>query len=80
MIDFSPLENVLRKRRRTYTSLVQDRIIGGGTLSRLKRGDGVSTDTIDALCNALRCKPSDIMRYTPGDVQPAAPPDQTTDE
>ena len=78
MIDFSPLDNILRKRRRTYTSLVQDRIIGGGTLSRLKRGDGVSTDTIDALCNALRCKPSDIMRYTPGDKP--APPDHTTDE
>lgn len=74
MIDFIPLDNILRKRRRTYTSLVQDRIIGGGTLSRLKRGDGVSTDTIDALCNALHCKPSDIMRYTPGDKP--APPDQ----
>lgn len=79
MIDFTPLDNILRKRRRTYTSLVQDRIIGGGTLSRLKRGDGVSTDTIDALCNALHCKPSDIMRYTPGDKR-AAPPDHTTDE
>jgi DNA-binding Xre family transcriptional regulator len=69
MIDFTPLDNTLRKRRRTYTSLVQDRIIGGGTLSRLKRGDGVSTDTIDALCNALRCKPMDIMRYTPNNKQ-----------
>ena len=78
MIDFSPLDNIQRKRRRTYTSLVQDRIIGGGTLSRLKRGDGVSTDTIDALCNALHCKPMDIMRYTPGDKP--APPDHTTDE
>jgi DNA-binding Xre family transcriptional regulator len=67
MIDFSPLDNILRKRRRTYTSLVKDQIIGGGTLSRLKRGDSVSTDTIDALCNALRCKPMDIMRYTPDD-------------
>jgi DNA-binding Xre family transcriptional regulator len=76
MIDFSPLDNILRKRRRTYTSLVQDRIIGGGTLSRLKRGDGVSTDTINALCNALRCKPMDIMRYTPDDKP--APPDHTT--
>lgn len=69
MIDFTPLDNILRKRRRTYTSLVQDRIIGGGTLSRLKRGNGVSTDTIDALCNALRCKPMDIMRYTPNNKQ-----------
>ena len=79
MIDFSPLVNVLRKRRRTFTSLVQDKIIGGGTLSRLKHNEPVSTDTIDALCNALRCKPMDIMRYTPDDAQPALP-DQTTDE
>jgi DNA-binding Xre family transcriptional regulator len=79
LIDFTPLENVLRKRRRTFTSLVQDKIIGGGTLSRLKHNEPVSTDTIDALCNALHCKPMDIMRYTPGDA-PAAPIDQTTDE
>ena len=73
MIDFSPLDNILRKRRRTYTSLVQDRIIGGGTLSRLKRGDGVSTDTINALCNALRCKPGDIMTYSPDRDNPGNP-------
>lgn len=79
MIDFSPLENVLRKRRRTYTSLVQDKIIGGGTLSRLKQGAGVSTDTINALCNALRCKPMDIMKYMPDNVQPSTH-DQTQED
>ena len=69
MIDFRPLETILQKRKRTYTSLVKDKIIGGGTLARLKAGQSISTDTINSLCNALRCKPSDIMRYIPDQTQ-----------
>ena len=68
MIDFSPLARTLEKRHRTYTSLVQDKIIGGGTLARIKANQSISTDTIDALCNALRCKPSDVMLYTRDDL------------
>ena len=79
MIDFEPFYKTLEKRGKTGYALQRDKIVGSGTLTRMKAGKSISTDTIDDLCNYLRCKPSDIMRYTPGD-KPAAPPDQSTDE
>lgn len=79
MIDFEPFYKTLEKRGKTGYALQRDKIVGSGTLTRMKAGKSISTDTIDDLCNYLRCKPSDIIRYTPGD-KPAAPPDQTTDE
>ena len=79
MIDFEPFYKTLEKRGKTGYALQRDKIVGSGTLTRMKAGKSISTDTIDDLCNYLRCKPSDIIRYTPGD-KPAAPPDQTTDK
>ena len=65
MIDFSPLWDMIVKRHYTQTELLKKQVVGGGTLQRMRNNQGVSTDTINSLCNALRCKPSDIMRYTP---------------
>lgn len=79
MIDFEPFYKTLEKRGKTGYALQRDKIVGSGTLTRMKAGKSISTDTIDDLCNYLHCKPSDIMRYTPGDKR-AAPPDHTTDE
>lgn len=78
MISFDKLFTTLARKHKTTTNLIRDKIVGGGTLQRIRDGQSVSTDTIDALCNALRCKPMDIMRYTPGDKP--APPNHTTDE
>lgn len=65
MIDFSPLWDMIVKRHCTQTELLKKQVVGGGTLQRMRNNQGVSTDTINSLCNYLRCKPSDIMRYTP---------------
>lgn len=78
MIDFEPFYKTLEKRGKTGYALQRDKVVGSGTLTRMKAGKSISTDTIDDICNYLRCKPSDIMRYTPGD-KPAAPPDHTTE-
>ena len=65
MIDYEPFYKTLEKRGKTGYSLQRDKVVGSGTLTRIKNGQGISTDTINDLCNYLRCKPSDIMRYTP---------------
>lgn len=65
MIAFDPLFEMMDKRHKTAYQITKDKVIGGGTLQRLRDGQSVSTDTINALCNYLRCKPGDIMRYTP---------------
>ena len=38
--------------------------ISHSTLTRLKRNQVVSTETIDKLCAILQCKVEDIMEYT----------------
>ena len=45
----------------------QYRIVQSGishsTLTRLKRNEGVSTDTLEKLCSILNCKIEDIIEY-----------------
>lgn len=69
MIDFGPLWETIVKKHSTQTELLKKQVVGGGTLQRMRNNQSVSTDTINSLCNALRCKPSDIMRYTPDQTQ-----------
>ena len=64
MIVFDRLFRTLEKRGKTPYNLIKDRIIGGGTLQRIRDGKSISTDTVNDLCNYLSCKPSDIMTYT----------------
>ena len=37
--------------------------IGNSTLTRLKRNEVVSTETIDRLCRILKCNVEEIMEY-----------------
>ena len=67
MITFEPFYKTLEKRGKTGYLLQRDKIVGSGTLTRMKNGQSISTDTINDLCNYLRCKPSDIFTYTRDD-------------
>ena len=43
--------------------LVKERKIGNGTISRIKGGLSVSTETIDVICELCACQPGDILAY-----------------
>lgn len=45
--------------------LVKERKIGNGTLTRIRRGLSVSTDTVDVICELCACQPGDILAYQP---------------
>ena len=68
MIKFDPFYKTLEKRGKTGYNLQRDKIVGSGTLTRMKNGQSISTDTINDLCNYLHCKPSDIISYSPDKV------------
>jgi DNA-binding Xre family transcriptional regulator len=71
MITFEPLRDIAKKRGKSIYALTKDKVIGGATLDKIRSNSpGVTVDTIDRICNYFSCKPSDIMRYTPGDRQP----------
>lgn len=65
MICYTPLwETMKRKKASTYTLQVKHHI-SSSTVRRLKAGESVSTNTLDALCTILECDLSDIIEYIP---------------
>ncbi len=63
MISYAPLwETMKRKDATTYTLQVKGGI-SSSTVRRLKAGESVSTNTLDALCAILDCDLSDIIVY-----------------
>ena len=65
MISYEPLwKTMKRKGASTYTLQVKGGV-SSSTIRRLKAGESVSTNTLDALCRILQCDIADIIAYTP---------------
>ncbi len=41
--------------------------LGGGTLTKLRREQSINWQTIEKVCELLRCQPSDFLEWTPDD-------------
>lgn len=64
MVCYDPLwETMKRKKATTYTLQIKGNI-SSSTIRRMKAGESVSTNTIDALCALLDCEVSDIIKYS----------------
>lgn len=65
MISYAPLwETMKRCGATTYTLQVKGNI-SSSTVRRLKAGESVSTNTLDALCAILDCTLADVIEYLP---------------
>ena len=65
MISYRPLwETMKRLGASTYTLQVKGGV-SSSTIRRLKAGESVSTNTLDALCQLLGCTLPDIVEYLP---------------
>ena len=65
MISYAPLWETMKERgASTYTLQVKGGI-SSSTIRRLKAGESVSTNTLDALCKILGCELQDIVEYLP---------------
>ncbi len=68
MITYAPLwETMKRLGASTYTLQVKGGI-SSSTVRRLKAGESVSTNTLDALCRILGCRLEDIAEYVPDET------------
>ncbi len=72
MIKFDRLFAKMKQKKVTYRKLETDIGISAGILGRLRHGGGLTTHTIDKLCNYLDCEPMDIMDYIPDSKQSEA--------
>ena len=65
MISYERLwETMKKKGATTYTLQVKGQI-SSSTIRRMKAGESVSTNTLDALCKVLDCSLNDIIEYIP---------------
>lgn len=66
IVYLDPLRKLQEHGWSTYR-LQKEKQIGNGTLSRIKSGQSVSTDTIDTICRLCDCQPGDIIKYEKGE-------------
>lgn len=70
MISYAPLwKTIERCGASTYTLEVKGKI-SSSTLRRLKAGESVSRNTLDALCKILKCGVADIIEFVDEETGP----------
>ena len=69
MISYDPFWKTMQERGATTYTLQVKGQISSSTIRRLKAGDSVSTNTLDALCKILQCDLADIVLYLPDEIQ-----------
>ncbi|MCI8651648.1 MAG: helix-turn-helix transcriptional regulator [Oscillospiraceae bacterium] len=65
MISYEPLWRMMEKRNATTYTLQVKGGISSSTVRRLKAGQSISTNSLDALCKILDCGLEDIIIYLP---------------
>lgn len=68
MVSYAPLWNTMKERGATTYTLQAKGNISSSTIRRLKSGDSVSTNTLDALCKLLNCSIPDIIEFLPDEL------------
>ena len=65
MISYERLWATMKKKGATTYTLQVKGQISSSTIRRMKAGESVSTNTLDALCKVLDCSLNDIIEYIP---------------
>lgn len=67
MISYAPLWETMKKQGVTTYTLQVKAGISSSTIRRMKAGQSVSTNSLDALCALLSCPLEDIVVYLPNE-------------
>lgn len=63
MISYKPFYDTLFRKGITEYQLIFKQGFSANTFHRMKKGEAISTKTLDALCYALDCDVSDILKF-----------------
>ena len=63
MISYAPLWKTMKERSATTYTLEVKGNISSSTIRRLKAGESVSTNTLDALCKILQCDITGVIEF-----------------
>lgn len=65
VISYAPLWKIMQECDATTYTLQVKGSVSSSTIRRLKAGESVSTNTLDALCKILACSILDVVKYFP---------------
>lgn len=65
MIAFQPLWDMLSKRKIPKSYLKTKGIVIGQSYTNLIHGMSISSNSVDSICEWLKCQPNDIMMWIP---------------
>lgn len=65
MISYRPFYETLFKKSMTEYELIVKYGISANTIHRMKKGEAITTKTLDNLCLALEAPVEDIIEYIP---------------
>ncbi len=63
MISYEPFYETLYQKGITEYNLIYKQGFSANTIYRIKKGEAMSTKTLDALCYALDCDITDIIKF-----------------
>lgn len=63
MISYKPFYETLYRKQLTEYYLIFKLGFSANTLHRMKKGEAISTKTLDALCYALDCNVENIIQF-----------------
>jgi len=63
MIKYDRLWETMKKKGVSQYSLIRKYGVSPGQLTRLKRNESVSTNTINMFCKILQCNVEEVMEY-----------------
>lgn len=66
MIVYDRLWNTMKEKGVSQYALIKKFHVSPGQITRLKRNESVSTNTIDMLCRILNCGTEDVLEYKEG--------------
>lgn len=59
----------LSDRGFTSTRMRKEKILSEATMQNLRKGKGITTETLNTICVILRCQPSDVLEIIPTDEE-----------
>lgn len=65
MITYYKLLDILNRKGMTKEQLKNASGISSATMTKISKGESVTLNTINAICNVLQCQPGDILEWQP---------------
>lgn len=63
MISYAPLWRTMEAKGATTYTLQYKGGVSSSTIRRMKKGESVSTNTLDAICKILECNLDDVVIF-----------------